>query len=61
MAALLRAGFVVDRQRGSHVIMKRPEPPCRVVVPEHPVLDKGTLRSIIRQAGLTVNEFTALL
>ncbi|MDX2140692.1 MAG: type II toxin-antitoxin system HicA family toxin [Chloroflexota bacterium] len=61
--ALEKVGFVLDRQRGSHMIMRRDEPPPArtVVVPDHRELDRGTLRGIIRQAGLTVDEFLALL
>ncbi len=59
--ALERAGFYVDRQRGSHIVMKRDDPPARVVVPDHRELKRGTLRAIIRQAGLTVEEFVELL
>jgi predicted RNA binding protein YcfA (HicA-like mRNA interferase family) len=61
IAALRKAGFSVHRQHGSHIILKRLDPPSRVVVPDHAALDKGTLRAIIRQVGLTVEEFTALL
>jgi predicted RNA binding protein YcfA (HicA-like mRNA interferase family) len=62
-AALENAGFVFVRQTGSHMVLRRAEPlPSRsVVVPNHDELDRGTLRSIIRQAGLTVDEFVALL
>jgi predicted RNA binding protein YcfA (HicA-like mRNA interferase family) len=59
--ALERVGFYVDRQRGSHIVMKRDDPPARVVVPDHRELKRGTLRAIIRQAGLTVEEFVELL
>jgi len=45
----------------SHIILKRANPAKRVVVPDHAALDKGTLRAIIREAGLTVEEFNALL
>ncbi|MHC5674628.1 type II toxin-antitoxin system HicA family toxin [Nostoc sp.] len=48
------------RQRGSHIILRRDEPFGKVVVPNHQELDKGTLRAIIRQVGLSVDEFTAL-
>jgi predicted RNA binding protein YcfA (HicA-like mRNA interferase family) len=58
---LVRAGFAIDRHHGSHVILKRTAPSARVVVAVHSALDKGTLRAIIRQAGLTVDEFTKLL
>lgn len=60
--ALQRAGFVVKRQKGSHVILRRDDPYARVVVPSHrKPLKPGTLRQIIRDAGLTVEEFTELL
>ncbi len=62
--ALERAGFYVSRQRGSHVQMRRDEPqPARTIpvpVSKKP-LPRGTLRSIIRQAGLSIDEFIALL
>ena len=59
--ALERAGFYVKRQRGSHVVLRRDDPFAQVVVPDHKVLDRGTLRAIIRQAGLSVREFLQLL
>ncbi len=62
--ALQRAGFHVARQRGSHVQMRRnhPQPARTVPVPTgKKSLPRGTLRSIIRLAGLTVEEFKALL
>lgn len=59
--ALERAGFYLKRQTGSHLILRRDEPFAQVVVPDHKVLDRGTLRAIIRQAGLSVDEFVSLL
>lgn len=59
--ALERAGFVVRRQEGSHVILRRAQPFSQLVVPDHKELDRGTLRAIIRQADLTVEEFLRLL
>ncbi|MCL6499078.1 MAG: type II toxin-antitoxin system HicA family toxin [Firmicutes bacterium] len=59
--ALERAGFYRKRQRGSHVVMRRDEPFAQVVVPDHEELDRGTLRAIIRQAGLSVEDFLRLL
>lgn len=64
LAALRRAGFVVDRISGSHHILVQPNDPGRAVtVPVHGARDlkPGTLRNIMRQAGLTVEEFTDLL
>lgn len=59
--AMERAGFRVRRQKGSHIVLRRDEPFAQVVVPDHKKLDRGTLRAIIRQAGLSVEEFTSLL
>ena len=59
--ALGKIGFVVYRQRGSHITMVRTSPPAQTTIPNHKELDRGTLRAIIRQAGLTVEEFLALL
>jgi predicted RNA binding protein YcfA (HicA-like mRNA interferase family) len=59
--ALEQVGFYISRQRGSHIIMRRDEPPARVVVPNHKTVKRGTLRAIIRQADLTVEEFVDLL
>jgi len=59
--ALGKAGFHFKRQEGSHVTLRRDEPFCQLVVPLHKELDRGTLRTIIRQAGLSVSEFIKLL
>ena len=61
--ALERAGFVVSRTSGSHCRLINPGNPTRkVTVPVHSTdLKRGTLRSIISQAGLTVAEFIKLL
>ena len=57
--ALERLGFVQVRQRGSHVMLKKqtPEGDIGCVVPLHDELAVGTLRSILRQARLTPDEF----
>jgi len=60
VAALERAGFTVRRQSGSHIIMSRPGSPV-LSIPNHNPIKRGTLRAIIRDAGLTVDEFIALL
>jgi predicted RNA binding protein YcfA (HicA-like mRNA interferase family) len=61
--ALKRAGFVELRQRGSHVSLekKTPDRSFRTVVPMHPSLAKGTLSDILKQAGLTLEEFLEFL
>jgi predicted RNA binding protein YcfA (HicA-like mRNA interferase family) len=61
ISVLIKAGFLIERQKGSHVILRRENPYAKVVVPDHKVIDKGTLRAIIRQAEMTVDEFIALL
>ena len=62
--ALTKAGFTVNRIVCSHHVLVYPRDPTRTVtVPVHAGRDlkPGTLRSIIRQAGLTVEEFVELL
>ena len=59
--ALERAGFRFKRQEGSHIILRRDSPYAQVVVPDHKELDRGTLRSILRFAGLTVEQFVDLI
>ncbi|MDN5863660.1 MAG: type II toxin-antitoxin system HicA family toxin [Gammaproteobacteria bacterium] len=54
-----RLGHEIDRQRGSHVHSLPPH--RRLVVPNHRAVAKGTLRGLIREAGLAVNQFTELL
>jgi predicted RNA binding protein YcfA (HicA-like mRNA interferase family) len=52
-------GWEVARQRGSHIIMVRTGQNVTLSIPDHKEVAKGTLRSLIRAAGLTVQEFTA--
>ncbi len=60
--AFEKRGYVVDHQTGSHVIMRQSAPPHRrLTVPNHGELAKGTLRSLIREAGLSVDEFCELI
>ena len=61
LKALEKIGFVIFRQRGSHLTMVRENPPGQVTIPNHKTVAKGTLRAIIKQAGLTVDEFINLL
>ncbi len=60
IAALVRAGYAIARTRGSHVRLR-----CAgrkpVTVPRHDELDRGTLRSILRTTGLSIEEFKKLL
>lgn len=60
---LRKAGFEFDRQaKGSHEIWYNSSTKRRTTIPNHPGVDlpKGTLRAIIKQTGLTVEEFSAL-
>ncbi len=59
ISALQRLGFVVIRQRGSHVVLKRQvsKEEITCVVPLHRELAIGTLRGILRQAQVTPEEF----
>ena len=52
---LERLGFVVVRQRGSHVVLRRAATGC--VVPTHRELKSGTLAGILKQAGVSVEQF----
>ena len=60
-AALERAGFVFRRQSGSHMVLRREDPYARAVVPDHKQIRIGTLRRIIADASLSVEEFMRLL
>ncbi|MCB1125866.1 MAG: type II toxin-antitoxin system HicA family toxin [Verrucomicrobiae bacterium] len=57
--ALRILGFLETRQRGSHLVMRRGESGC--VVPMHKELKTGTLAGVLRQAGVTAEEFLAAL
>ena len=57
---LRRVGFVVNRQRGSHIVMRREDPYARVVVPDHKHVRHGTLRQILNEAGLTVEQLLSM-
>ena len=56
-------GFVLDRQRGSHAVYYRATDKRRVVIPMHGTKDlkPGTLRGIVQDLGLTIEEFTQRL
>lgn len=56
--ALERLGFVQTRQKGSHVVLKKmTEPGVGCVVPLHRELAVGTLRGILKQAGVSLEDF----
>ncbi|MBI4140928.1 type II toxin-antitoxin system HicA family toxin [Candidatus Woesearchaeota archaeon] len=60
--ALSKLGYEIDHQTGSHIILRqKQEPHRRLTVPNHKELSKGTLRAIIREAGLSRDEFLKLV
>ena len=52
-------GWQVARQSGSHIIMVKESEMTTLSIPDHREVAKGTLRSLIRAAGITVSEFIA--
>ncbi len=60
-AAFEHEGWEHVRQRGSHMIMVKVGSIATLSVPNHKTVARGTLRSLIRASGLTVDEFLALL
>jgi predicted RNA binding protein YcfA (HicA-like mRNA interferase family) len=59
--AFEQGGWRIDRQRGSHIILLKPGTTVSLSVPLHRELAPGTLRALIRAAGLTVDEFLSFL
>ncbi len=58
---LQRTGWTASRRKGSHIILTKPAAFNTLSVPDHNELDPGTLRSLIRKAGLSLDEFMSLL
>lgn len=61
--AFAKAGFHIQsgRGKGSHMVMYRSDPRAMLTIPDHRELGRGLLRALIRDAGLTVDAFRALL
>jgi predicted RNA binding protein YcfA (HicA-like mRNA interferase family) len=59
LAALKRAGFVIDHVTGAHYILIKGSQ--RISVPYHGSVKTGTLRSILKQAGISIDDFVKLL
>ncbi|MEJ7848452.1 MAG: type II toxin-antitoxin system HicA family toxin [Pyrinomonadaceae bacterium] len=57
--ALEKAGFTIDHVTGSHYIMLKDS--LRTSVPYHKTIKTGTLRAILNQAGLTIEDFNKLV
>jgi predicted RNA binding protein YcfA (HicA-like mRNA interferase family) len=60
LKAFHKVGYDLDHQTGSHLILRHPSG-RRLTVPNHSELAKGTLRALIREAGLTKEQFADLL
>ena len=54
-----RLGWQIVRQKGSHIIMTRPGHIATLSIPNHAEVARGTLRSLIAKAGLTIEQFLA--
>ena len=61
VGALAKIGFFFDRQKGSHMMLYRANPPVTLSVPDHRELGRGTLRTLLRQASVTPEELERLL
>jgi len=62
VSALRKIGYEIDHQTGSHIILRNTKPGHRrLTVPNHRTVAKGTLRQVVREAGVTVEELIELL
>lgn len=60
--AFAKIGYILDHQTGSHMILRHKDPPYRrLTIPNHREIAKGTLNAIIKQSGLSREEFLNLL
>jgi predicted RNA binding protein YcfA (HicA-like mRNA interferase family) len=60
--ALAKIGYMSDHQTGSHIILRHhASPHRRLTIPNHKEIAKGTLKNIIREAGLTIEELLEVL
>ncbi len=55
-----KAGWSVNRQKGSHVMMTKEGYEYTLSIPQHPELGPGLLRTLIKQAGISIDEFNEL-
>jgi predicted RNA binding protein YcfA (HicA-like mRNA interferase family) len=61
ISVLTKLGFEIIRQKGSHIVLRKSDPFSQLVIPDHKELDTGTLRAIIRQADMSVDDFISKL
>ena len=60
ITVLMKIGYYIRDQEGSHIHLRKPDR-LSLTIPNHKEIARGTLRTIIRDAGLTVEKFTSLL
>ncbi len=59
---LVKLGYLEDHQTGSHIILRNKNYPYRrITIPNHKEIAKGTLRGIIRETGITLEQFIDLM
>jgi len=57
-----KLGYAIDHQTGSHIILRHNEPPYRrLTIPNHKEIAKGALMAILRESGLTREDFFKLI
>ncbi|MBF0529172.1 MAG: type II toxin-antitoxin system HicA family toxin [Deltaproteobacteria bacterium] len=61
VAALRRIGYDVVSQKGSHITLKHPHKEFPLIVPNHPEVDRWTLKSILHAGEISVKEFLKAL
>lgn len=59
--AFVKIGYVLWSRKGSHATLKNESTGQHITIPLHSELDPGTLRSIIREAGITVDDFLSMI
>lgn len=59
--ALRRLGFIIDHQRGSHIFLHNIEKNQTVLIPNHKEIKKGTLHSILKKVGISIDELKELV
>ncbi|ABD42474.1 YcfA-like protein [Methanospirillum hungatei JF-1] len=59
--AMIRLGYFIDHQKGSHVVLKRNDGQRTVVIPDLNELDRGTLKAILKQSGIEIEELLSVL
>jgi len=57
--ALQRLGFIVVRQRGSHIVLRKGSQAC--VVPNHREIKTGTLAGLLKQGSVSIDDFISAL